>query len=564
MIYTDSFNRLSVIFIYYSGGLKFIMRLFKINNLSHEFAGKSLFNKAEITVQSGEHIGLVGPNGCGKSTFLKILTGEFIPDSFKIEKSNNLKIGYLDQYADIDKTCTVYEYLNSVFDELYDLDRQVNKIYENISELSETEQMKAVNKAQKISDYLDVKEFYQIYKKIESVLNGLGFTENDRIKTVNQLSGGMKTKLILAKILLTDNDILVLDEPTNFLDMSYIAWLEDYLCRLKYAFIVISHDKSFLNKISDKIIEIANKVFKIYNGNYDFYIKEKKRLEAVQLQQHIAQNKYIQKSEEYVEAHYYNNTGGDGKTKAVWLKKMLETLQKIEKPDEIIKPKFAFKFLRGASKQILSVDNIEVGYNNSPVLPPVSFSVQRGEKIVFKGFNGIGKTTLLKSIYGDLPIILGNINFGENIEIVFLKQEEDYENNFSHFDKNQRKSLGIKKGRQKEITVIEFAKEYYPEKPQKELQAAMFSCGLNEMHFFNQVRTLSGGEMTKLRLCLAMMNPVNLIILDEPTNHLDIYSKEVLMHSLEEFEGTVLMTTHDINADISWATNIINLEDLFN
>ena len=539
------------------------MRIFKISNLSHDFVEKSLFNEAELMVQSGEHIGLVGPNGCGKSTFLKILTGEFVPDSCKIEKENNLKIGYLDQYADIDKNCTVYEYLDSIFDDLYLMDKQVSEIYENISGLSEEEQMKSINKAQRILDYLDDKEFYQIGKKIDAVLNGLGFADEDRNKIVSHLSGGMKTKLILAKILLSDNDILVLDEPTNFLDIKYVAWLGDYLCRLKYAFIVISHDKAFLNKISNKTVEIANRIFKVYNGNYDFYIKEKKRREEEQLHQHIAQSKYIQRSEEYVEAHFYNNQTGAGKTKAVWLKKMLETLKRIEKPDEIVKPQFAFKFMRGASKQIVTLDKIEIGYNGSPILPLISLDIQRGEKIVFKGFNGIGKTTLLKSIYGDLPIISGNIEFGENIETVFLKQEEDYENNFSHFDKNERKILGIKKGKKREITVIEFAKEYYPEKPQKELQAAMFSCGLKETHFFNQVRTLSGGEMTKLRLCLAMMNPVNLIILDEPTNHLDVYSKEVLMHALEEFEGTILMTTHDINADVSWATNVVNLEDLF-
>jgi ATPase subunit of ABC transporter with duplicated ATPase domains len=310
-------------------------------------------------------------------------------------------------------------------------------------------------------------------------------------------------------------------------------------------------------------VEIANRTFKTYNGNYDFYIKEKERLETVQLEQHIAQGKYIKRSEEYVEAHLYNNLTGAGKTKAVWLKKMLENLKRIEKPDEIIKPQFSFKFLRGASKKILTLENVEAGYNNSPVLPPVSLDVSRGEKIVFKGFNGIGKTTLLKSIYGDIPIISGKLEFGENIETVFLKQEEDYENNFSHFDKTERKVLGIKKGKKQQITTIEFAKEYYPEKPLKELQAAMFSCGLNEMHFFNQVKTLSGGEMTKLRLCLAMLNPVNLIILDEPTNHLDVYSKEVLMHAIDEFEGTVLMATHDINADISWANSVINLEDLF-
>ncbi|MGN1410635.1 MAG: ATP-binding cassette domain-containing protein, partial [Eubacteriales bacterium] len=222
-----------------------------------------------------------------------------------------------------------------------------------------------------------------------------------------------------------------------------------------------------------------------------------------------------------------------------------------------------FKHQKGATKTIMALDSLEVGYNGSPVLPPVSLTVARGDKIVFKGFNGIGKTTLLKSIYGDIPAVGGTIEFGEGIETVFLRQEEDYENNFSHFNKTERKRLGIKKGRQRAITVIEFAKEYYPELPQKELQAAMFSCGLNEEHFFNQVRTLSGGEMTKLRLCLAMMKPVNLIILDEPTNHLDVYSKEVLMHSLEEFEGTVIMTTHDVNVDISWATNVFNLEDLF-
>ncbi|MHB1152866.1 MAG: ABC-F family ATP-binding cassette domain-containing protein [Eubacteriales bacterium] len=537
------------------------MRLFKVSNLSHAFVGKSIFNKAELMVQNGEHIGLVGPNGCGKSTFLKLLLGEVIPDDWTIETTGKLKIGYLDQYADIDKSCTVYDYLGSVFDELYEFNRQANEIYEHLFELSEDEQMRMISRAQRIIDYLDEKEFSRIAKKIDNVLAGLGFTDEDCKKTVNILSGGMKTKLILAKILLQDNDVLILDEPTNFLDIGYIKWLGDYLCKLKCVYIVISHDKAFLNKISNRIVEIANRTFKVYNGNYDFYIREKELREAEQTKQQIAQQKYIARSEETVAK--YDKGAGYVSSKATWLKKMLANLERIEKPDEIVKPEFKFKFLRGATKHMMTLNSVEVGYNNTSILPPVSMTVHRGEKIVFKGFNGIGKTTLLKSIYGDLPIVSGLIEFGENIETVFLKQEEDYENNFSHFDKYERKRLGIKKGKQHEITVIEFAKEYYPEKPQKELQAALFSCGLNEVHFFNQVRTLSGGEMTKLRLCLAMMNPVNLIILDEPTNHLDVYSKEVLMHALEEFEGTVLMTTHDINADITWATKTVNLEDLF-
>lgn len=539
------------------------MRIFEINDLTHEFTGKSLFNHASIMVQDGEHIGLVGPNGCGKSTFLKMLLGKVIPDMWKKETNGNLNVGFLDQYADINTDFTVYKFLDSVFDGLYELNRQADELYEHINELSEKEQMKEVSRAQRIIDFLDEKQFDRIHKRIDNVLSGLGFTDEDRNKPVAILSGGMKTKLVLAKLLLQDNDILILDEPTNFLDIGYIGWLGDYLCHLKSAYIVISHDKSFLNKVSTKIIEIANRTFKVYNGNYDFYLKEKQKREEVQLQQHKAQQKYIARAETYIAANSEEATGGIVRTKATWLKKMLLNLERIEKPDETVKPDFKFIYRKGATKVFLNLESVGVGYDNSAILPPISLRVLRGEKLMFCGFNGIGKTTLLKSINGDLPLVSGNIEFGENIESIFLKQEEDYENNFSHFDKYERKHLGLKKGRQREITVIEFVKEYYPEKPNNELQRAMFSCGLNEKHFFERVRTLSGGELTKLRLCLAMMNPVNLIILDEPTNHLDVYSKEVLMHALSEFEGTVLMTTHDINADISWATRVINLEELF-
>lgn len=539
------------------------MRVFKVSNLSHGFVGKSIFNRAELMVTDSDRIGLVGPNGCGKSTFLKMLTGEVIPDEWNFESNGRLQIGYLDQYADIDRNLTVYDYLNEVFAKLYKMNAEVDRIYESIAELDETKQMRAVTRAQRMTEYLYAHEFDRIPKKIDSVLFGLGFTDADREITVSQLSGGMKTKLILAKLLLMEHDLLVLDEPTNFLDISYIDWLSDYLRRLKCPYIVISHDRAFLNRLSNKIVEIANRKFKVYEGDYEFYIKEKVHREAVQEQQSVAQSKFIARSEHYIRENSPEATGGIMRSKATWLKKTLANLERIEKPDEIIKPQFKFKHAKGATKHIMTFDTLEVGYNGLAVLPPMSLSVTRGEKIVFKGFNGIGKTTLLKTIYGDLPAVGGSIEFGENIETVFLRQEEDYENNFSHFDKYERKQLGIKKGKQRPITVIEFAKEYYPEKKQKELQSAMLSCGLNAMHFFNQVRTLSGGEMTKLRLCLAMMRPVNLIILDEPANHLDIYSKEVLMHALDEFAGTVLMTTHDVNADISWATKIINLENLF-
>jgi ATPase subunit of ABC transporter with duplicated ATPase domains len=219
-------------------------------------------------VQDGEHIGLVGPNGCGKSTFLKMLLGKVIPDTWNLETNGDMKIGFLDQYADINAGFTVYGFLDSVFDGLYELDRQADEIYKHLNDLSEKEQMKAVSRAQRIFDLLNEKQFDRIQKKIDNVLSGLGFTEEDRDKPVSILSGGMKTKLVLAKLLLQNNDILILDEPTNFLDIGYISWLGDYLCRLESAYIVISHDKAFLNKVSTKIIEIANHTFKVYNGKH--------------------------------------------------------------------------------------------------------------------------------------------------------------------------------------------------------------------------------------------------------------------------------------------------------
>ncbi|GHU36635.1 ABC transporter ATP-binding protein [Clostridia bacterium] len=553
------------------------MRLFKINELSHSFIGrkifdtgkedekgvsKRLFEKASVMICDKEHIGLVGPNGCGKSTFLKILTGEVVPDVLDIEILPNIKIGWLDQYANIDNNLTIYEYLASVFSNLFETDGEVAQIYANLHELDEQAQIKALNKAERLNEFLIENKFDSIPKKIENVIVGLGFSPSDLRKQIGILSGGQKTKIILAKILLSENDILILDEPTNFLDMKYIEWLGYYLKKLKYSFIVISHDRAFLNKIADKIIEIANGKFKLYEGDYDYYLKEKERREAVQSEQQKAQEKYIVRSEAYVQEHLYYNSTGAGKTKATWLKKMLDTLERIEIPEIIVKPDFKFKHKKGALPNILKIENLEIGYDNKAILPPVSLTVNKGDKIILKGFNGIGKTTLLKTINEDIPAVSGFFEYGEYIESVFLKQEEDYENNFSNFDKSDKKSFGLKGGKQREITVTEFAKEYYPEVPTGELQKNLRSCGLTEQHFFEQVRRLSGGEMTKLRMALAMRRPVNLIILDEPTNHLDIYSKEVLTHALDEFEGTVIMTTHDVNFDISWATNVFNIEDL--
>ena len=538
------------------------MRLIEINDLSLDFVNKGIFNRASVMIQDSEHIGLVGPNGCGKSTLFKIILGDVVPDDGQIIIDGKLKLGYLDQYADINKDMTMYEYLDEAFAELYEIDVKATQLYNDVANYNhdEDKQMKMITAAQKYSDILYEEEFDLREKKIINVVRGLGLNIEERDKNITQFSGGQKTKLMLAKLLLQKNDLLLLDEPTNFLDINYIDWLASYLTTIKGTYIVISHDKAFLNKISTKIIEIANRVLKIYNGNYDYYIAEKKKREEAQLQQHIAQDKYVQWAESYI---VMAGIKGQGQSKATWLKKMLERLERIEKPDEIVKPDFKFKYMGKLPKLVLELKNIEIGYTE-PILPPISLRLEKGEKCVIRGFNGIGKTTLLKSISLELDLFSGEIYHGEGIQSVFLKQEEDYENNFSSFDKTKKKTLGIKKGKTREITVIEFVTEYYPEKPQAELRSALSRCGIKGEMLFSKVRTLSGGEMTKLRLCIAMLREVNLIILDEPTNHLDVYSKDVLMNALSEFGGNVLLTSHDINFDVEWATKIINLEELFN
>ncbi|MBE5819102.1 MAG: ABC-F family ATP-binding cassette domain-containing protein [Clostridiales bacterium] len=536
------------------------MRILKITELSHSFVEKSIFNNAEMVVDEGDKIGIVGPNGSGKSSLLKMIVGQIVPDNWKIQMHPNTRIGYLDQYADIDRMQTVNDYLYGSFTELYKLNNMVDELYASVDELNVDEQMRAIEKAQNILDLLEKKEFERIDKKVESVLYGLGFQDADLGKSISQLSGGMKTKLILGRLLLSDFDLLILDEPTNFLDIGYIEWLGDYLAKYKGTFIVISHDKAFLNKVTTKTVEIANRKLKSYKGNYDAYLKEKEQRDAVQEKQAIAQEKYVKWAQERVAQEEHNETKS---AKYTWLKKMLANLERIEHPDEIVKPQFEFKHKHGASHVIIEAQKLSVGYNGTAILPPLDLTVKRGEKVVFKGFNGIGKTTLLKTLCGELEAVSGQIEYGKDVFSVFIKQEEDYDYNFSHFDKIDRKTMGLKKFKERNVIVIEFARDHCPDKPQKQIQGALQSCGIKPSHFFNPVRTLSGGEMTRLRLCLAMQNPVNLIVLDEPTNHLDVYSKEVLMHALEEFQGTVLMTTHDVNVDISWATRVIDLEELF-
>ncbi len=539
------------------------MRLFSVSGLSLSYFDKIIFKNAALMVQEGDHIGLVGPNGCGKSTFLKILLSEVVPDACVCEKAASLRLGYLDQFADIGAETTVYGYLNAIFADLFALADRADALYAQIPTLDERRQLIAADEAQRLLEQLDARGFYQIEKRIDACLAGLGFSEADREKSVSQLSGGQKTRLVLAKLLLGENDLLILDEPTNFLDVQYIEWLGDYLSRLDCAYIVISHDRRFLNRVSRKIVEIANCVFKTYEGDYDFYLAEKKRREEVQLQQHDAQVKYIARAEAYIAANSEEAMRGIVRTKATWLKKMLATLERIEKPDQVVKPQFAFTPLRCSAPVVLTLRGCSVGYDHCPILPPLSLSVARGEKLVFRGFNGIGKTTLLKSIAGDLPLCDGRIEYGDGVKSVFFRQEEDCSGLTSIFSEQMRRALGIKIRSNRDITVIELMKLYYPDRPKAELHRLLRLCGLNETHFFNRVRTLSGGELTKLRLCVAMATPVNLILLDEPTNHLDPYSVESLIHALAEFDGAVLMTTHDLNIDTGWATREINLEALF-
>ena len=496
------------------------MSILNVEHLSHGFGDRAIFQDVSFRLLKGEHIGLIGANGEGKSTFMSIITGKLQPDAGKIEWAKNVRVGYLDQHTELKKGMTVRETLASAFAFLFDLEEQMNQMYDKMADATEEEMASYMEETGLIQELLSAHDFYMIDAKVEEVGRALGLAEVGLDRDVTELSGGQRTKVLLGKLLLEKPDILLLDEPTNYLDVEHIEWLKRYLNDYENAFILISHDIPFLNSVVNLIYHMDNQQLNRYVGDYDkfqeVYAVKKAQLEAA----YNRQQKEIAQLKDFVAR---NKARVSTRNMAMSRQKKLDKMDVIELAAEKPKPEFHFKEARVPGRYIFKTSDLVIGYDE-PLSVPLNVEMERGEKLVLTGANGIGKTTLLKSILGLIPVLGGSVELGDYLEIGYFEQEM---------------SQDI------ETTCLEELWQEFPAYSQYEARSALAKCGLTTKHIESKVRVLSGGEQAKLRLCKLVNRQSNLLVLDEPTNHLDVDAKDELKRALQEYRGSILMVCHE-------------------
>lgn len=507
------------------------MSILNVENLSHGFGDRTIFTNVSFRLLKGEHIGLVGANGEGKSTFMNIITGKLMPDEGKIEWAKNVRVGYLDQHTALQKGMTICDVLASAFDFLYEMEARMNEICDKMGEASETELEEYMEKLGTIQELLTQHDFYMIDSKIEEVARALGLLEVGLDADVTDLSGGQRTKVLLAKLLLEKPDILLLDEPTNYLDVNHIEWLKRYLQEYENAFILISHDIPFLNSVINIIYHMDNAQLTRYVGDYDkfqeVYAMKKAQLEAA----YNKQQKEIADLKDFVAR---NKARVATRNMAMSRQKKLDKMEVIELAAEKPRPEFHFKEARTSGRYIFTTKSLVIGYDEA-LSKPLNLSMERGQKIVLTGANGIGKTTLLKSILGLIPALNGGVELGDYLEIGYFEQEMD-------------QSIAT--------TCIEEIWKDFPSLSQYEVRSALAKCGLTTKHIESKVKVLSGGEQAKVRLCKLINKPTNILLLDEPTNHLDVDAKAELKRALMEYKGSILMVCHEPDFYDGLATDV--------
>ncbi len=507
------------------------MSILNVENLSHGFGDRTIFTNVSFRLLKGEHIGLVGANGEGKSTFMNIITGKLMPDEGKIEWAKNVRVGYLDQHTALQKGMTICDMLASAFDFLYEMEARMNEICDKMGEASETELEEYMEELGTIQELLTQHDFYMIDSKIEEVARALGLLEVGLDADVTDLSGGQRTKVLLAKLLLEKPDILLLDEPTNYLDVNHIEWLKRYLQEYENAFILISHDIPFLNSVINIIYHMDNAQLTRYVGDYDkfqeVYAMKKAQLEAA----YNKQQKEIADLKDFVAR---NKARVATRNMAMSRQKKLDKMEVIELAAEKPKPEFHFKEARTSGRYIFTTKSLVIGYDEA-LSKPLNLSMERGQKIVLTGANGIGKTTLLKSILGLIPALNGGVELGDYLEIGYFEQEMD-------------QSIAT--------TCIEEIWKDFPSLSQYEVRSALAKCGLTTKHIESKVKVLSGGEQAKVRLCKLINKPTNILLLDEPTNHLDVDAKAELKRALMEYKGSILMVCHEPDFYDGLATDV--------
>ncbi len=507
---------------------------YQINKGTKSFGGNTLFENIQFEVKNSEKIAVIGSNGCGKTTLMKIIAGLEELDSGTIHKSSQCSIGYLAQTTFSNEECLVIDELNHVFDDLHEIELELNCVMELMGS-DHSEQL--MNRYAQLQHDFEQRGGYTFQSEIKTVFTKFGFDEEDLNRPIGTFSGGQKTRIAFVKLLLSKPDILLLDEPTNHLDLATIEWLEGYVKRYPKAVVLVSHDRTFIDNVAEVIYEIEFGVMRRYVGNYSQYLVTKETDLERQKSAYARQQKEIERLEGLIEKFRYK------KNKAAFAQskiKYLERMERIEDPKENKRSFHAhFSSRIPGGKRVLSVENLEIGYDHP--LCKVNLEIMQGQRIAVIGPNGKGKTTFVKTVMDKIPALSGDKMFGHQIEVGYFDQE------LAQFNSSN--------------TVIEEIWNEYPELTRTEVRTALGCFLFNGDEVFKEVGVLSGGEKVRLTLVKLMLAQPNFLIMDEPTNHLDLLGKEALENTLMEYDGTMLFVSHDRYFISKMATSILYIDD---
>ena len=500
--------------------------MLNVNNLSVYFGGDSLFESISFRLGKGDRVGLIGKNGAGKSTLLKILAKNQNPTFGNISFDKNCKIGYLSQDFNFEYGRSVIEETYLAFEEILKIEnrqKEINKIIEKTVDFESEEYKKILLEFTDLNSQYEILGGYNYQSQTEKILLGLGFTSDDLHSLTDTFSGGWRMRIELAKLLLKDNDILLLDEPTNHLDIESIIWLEQFLLKYKGAIILVSHDKMFLDRITNRTIEIVQHRIFDFKKSYSNYMILRKELRQQQKAAQKNQDKQIQQTEKLIEKFRAKAS------KASMAQSLIKKLNKIERieidPEENKKMKFEFHISQQPGKIIFKAQDISKYFGEKKVLSQVNFEIERGEKVAFVGQNGQGKSTLAKIIIGELESE-GHLKLGHNVELGYFAQDQS-----SYLEGNN--------------SVIEEAENTSSPENRTKVRDLLGAFLFSGEDVDKKIHVLSGGERNRLALCKLLLQPFNVLIMDEPTNHLDILSKNILKEALKKFEGTLILVSHD-------------------
>ncbi|MDO4789111.1 MAG: ABC-F family ATP-binding cassette domain-containing protein [Johnsonella sp.] len=511
------------------------------SNISKAFKGEYIIKDANLLVNENEKLAIVGANGAGKTTLLRMLAGELKPDSGSVAIPKHLNLGFLRQINDIDSDLSMEEELYTVIRPILDMEERLKKMQEDMVLYRGEELDKLYEDYTKLTHEYEMAEGYLARSRVSGILKGLGFSEEEFSRPINKLSGGQKTRVFLGKLLLLRPDIILLDEPTNHLDLSSIEWLETYLLNYKGTVIIVSHDRYFLDRIVNRVIDVENTLVSSYSGNYSAYYEKKAMLRRAALKAYLNQQEEIRHQEAVIEKLKSFNREKSVK-RAQSRQKQLDKMDLLQKPmEERSDMRLFFDQAEESGKDVLRVENLAKSFDCIELFSDLNFELKKGEHLAIIGDNGTGKTTILKILNGLIEPDKGSISFGSKVQIAYFDQEHQV----LHPEK----------------TLFDEIQDSYPDLDNTKVRNILAAFLFTGDEVFKKIKNLSGGERGRISLAKLMLSKANLLILDEPTNHLDMVSKEILEAAIREFPGTLIYVSHDRYFINKTATRILELKE---